>query len=642
MHVDLDELARKEGEQVEWKENVADTDDVVATLSAFANDLQNLGGGYVVCGAAEVRDDAGFPSIRRQGLTAARLREVESKVLTDCRDRVSPPITPLIEELPSDVAQGRLLVFIQPSTRSAHQFRSRKGPEVHYVRVGRTTIQARNGILRELLVRKGAQEPWDRRPCSGATIDDIDLLALRDALARMGIPGDNVDAYLSGMHALSPFVPPLCMREPLTGVLRPLNFAMLLFGRDVQRFVAGAVAIVSTYPGKDTATPHAERLELAGTIVEQAQRIRGLMSIQAGTVYDKRDPSTPNVVKYPTQALYEAIGNAAAHRDYEVVDPTRVRVFEDRVEFISPGSLPLGVRLEDFREGRAHPKWRNQALAWFFTKLQLAQAEGQGIPTILRSMRDEGCPPPRLEADENSVVCTLPAHPRHALIARLRESERALARGEFELSRVSIREVLAQDPTNEWALRLFAEVHQALRDPEPLTAWVQTHRGSLAGYSAEVLLTLSEALLAGVPTDGPQRETAGELLAIAAGRRMAEGELRRLGVALNRAREHKRALSLVDDYFRESPARAQSAALLQVRGDAQLGLAKMCRTTATTPRQPLALRQRAWREHDAYLADAERDLRHALDGAADEGLRQIIVRNLDFLQQLRKPPSGRR
>lgn len=49
--VDLQELWRRVIEQTEWKENVANIDDVVETLSAFANDLANLGGGYVVCGA---------------------------------------------------------------------------------------------------------------------------------------------------------------------------------------------------------------------------------------------------------------------------------------------------------------------------------------------------------------------------------------------------------------------------------------------------------------------------------------------------------------------------------------------------------------------------------------------------------------
>lgn len=39
-HIDLGWLARRESEQVEWKENVADVTDVVKTIVAFANEEQ--------------------------------------------------------------------------------------------------------------------------------------------------------------------------------------------------------------------------------------------------------------------------------------------------------------------------------------------------------------------------------------------------------------------------------------------------------------------------------------------------------------------------------------------------------------------------------------------------------------------------
>jgi predicted HTH transcriptional regulator len=45
-------------------------------------------------------------------------------------------------------------------------------------------------------------------------------------------------------------------------------------------------------------------------------------------------------------------------------------------------------------------------------RLRLAQAEGQGIPTIVRTMREEGRPPPVFQTDPQSVVCVLPAHPK--------------------------------------------------------------------------------------------------------------------------------------------------------------------------------------------------------------------------------------
>lgn len=422
--VDLHQLAQRENEQTEWKENVADIDDVVATLAAFANDLQNLGGGYVVCGAREEKDEHGFPRLVRAGLAASRLREVENAVLAHCRDRVSPPLAPLVEELPAEDAARRVLVFIQPSTGTAHSFRRGNEGAKHFVRVSRSTLEARNGLLKDLLVRKGALEPWDRRPCSAATVNDIDLLALRDALQRMGVftLERGVDPYLVEGVQLSPFVPSLCVAEPLSGVLRPRNYAVLLFGREPQRFIPGAFAIYSAYPGLDRADPVARRFEIPGTLLDQARRLQEQLDVEVVTLFDKTDLRSPNAEKYPRRALQEAMINALAHRDYELVDPGRFTSYADRIEFISPGPLPVGVALQNLRMGTVTPRWRNQALAWFLSRLQLAQAEGQGIQTIRRAMQATGCPPPIFDATEVSVTCILKAHPRFESARRLAES----------------------------------------------------------------------------------------------------------------------------------------------------------------------------------------------------------------------------
>lgn len=412
--IDLNQLARRESEQTEWKENVADINDVVATLCAFANDLQNLGGGYVVCGAGEAEDEHGFQKLVCKGLTARRLKEIENATLACCRQRVSPPLAPLVEELDTDEPERRILVFLQPATGAAHTFRRNKEGAKHFVRVGRSTIEARNGLLRDLLVRKGALEAWDRRPCHRATLSDIDLLALRDALERMGLLTQErrVERYLTEDAQISPFVPSLCVAEPFSGVLHPRNFTILLFGRAPQRFISGGYSIYSAYPGTDRGSSVARRIEIAGTLLDQMRRLHDLLDTEAVTLFDKTDREAPNAERYPRRALEEAMVNALAHRDYELVDPSRFVSYRNRVEFISPGSLPIGVALRDLREGRVTPRWRNQALAWFLARLQLAQAEGQGIQAIRNAMRAAGCAPPIFNATEVSVACILRAHPR--------------------------------------------------------------------------------------------------------------------------------------------------------------------------------------------------------------------------------------
>ena len=119
--IDLNELSARERLRVEWKKNVADIDQVIKTIVAFANDISNLGGGYVVCGAEEGTDKHGFQKVYYSGLIASRLKELEGKVLRHCREKVSPPIVPVTEEIPVD-GKRRILVFIVSASGNAHSY----------------------------------------------------------------------------------------------------------------------------------------------------------------------------------------------------------------------------------------------------------------------------------------------------------------------------------------------------------------------------------------------------------------------------------------------------------------------------------------------------------------------------------------
>lgn len=592
----------------------------------------------------EEKDNHGFPRLLKTGLTADRLKEIEGRTLSLCRERVSPSITPIVEELESGAADKRILVFIRPATGQAHTFRRGDHGPVHFVRVSRSTIEARNGVLRDSLVRKGALDTWDRRVCPTATVGDLDLLTLRDSLQRTGAfsAERRVEPYLSPDTAISPFVPSLCVREPLTGITRPRNFALLLFGRDVQRFIPGAFSLFSIYPGTDRSDLHAERQEIAGNVVGQMRRLSELLDIQSYALFDKSDSRSPNAVKYPRRALYEALGNALAHRDYELLDPTRITVFSDRIELLSPGSLPLGVDPEEFRTGKAAPRWRNQALAWFFNRLQFAQAEGQGIPTIIRVMREEGSPPPVLDPGQTSVRCVLPAHPRHAVLQDLRLVEQAIALGELTQARELVQRILSRDGMNYRAVQLLAEVHHGLRDPNPVFDWIVQHEDQAENLPPSVLVQLSEALMSGERQSEPHRRLSRWLLGAASRGRLEERELRRIGVGMLRARNEQDALALLTRQLQEHPEWQRSASLLQLRGDALTGLARRCRRTAQNRELPPATRRRAWQEFHSYLDRAEKDLEQARALSVEAELSSVIDRNIEFARRLRRenPPRS--
>lgn len=640
--VDLKELATRESEQVEWKKNVADISNVLRTVAAFSNDFQNLGGGYIVCGAEESKDEHGFQKVTYPGLTADRFKELEGKVMSDCREKIDPAVTPIVEELPGEIAGQRVLIFIVPATSHAHSYRaSGKDSAAYYVRVSRETIEAKNGTLRELLVRKQALPPWDRRLAEEAQIQDVDLLTFREVLQQLGVwnPSIGIEDYFADSVRISDFVPPLGGVRPLDTGIHPRNFSLLLFGKEPTRYFPGAWTKVSFYPGKDRSEPTAERHDLTGTVVSQARKAIELLKTHASTVFDKESPE-PNASKYPERALQEAIINAIVHRDYEQEEPTSITVFADRVEIRSPGSLPRSVNKEKFLTGRASPSWRNQSLAYFFNKLQLAQAEGQGIPTIIRTMQQLGSPAPQFDLEESAVTCVLPAHPRHEMMRHVAEIERLIIQQDNEEALVKLKPLLDGHPSNPKLLELFVQLASVRRRPEMVGIYLSEHHLQPQDLPASTVYQFAEALAQSPHFE--HQELGKKWLEDVSKRSLEMDEVKRVSLALRKLGKDEQAVQLISRFISltNSPL-AVPAVLFDIRARAKIDLAKKCMDTGRDHRIHKDRQARAWDLCRTYLSEAESDILKALDIETQAREREFYEKDLEFVrvmqQQAQKP-----
>ncbi len=637
-HIDLHELAKRESERVEWKENVANIGDVIKTIVAFANDYSNLGGGYVVCGAKEGRDVHGFQAVIYQGITANRLREVREKTLSECRRKVDPEIVPRVEELPvPGDGSKRILVFIIPATNYAHSYRAgRRDASTYYIRSGSNTIEARNGLLRELLVRKRQIEPWDRRINAQSSIEQIDLIIFRDYLREMGLWSSRkaLEDYISDTEKLSDFTPPLAGKIGLDPMLRLRNFAILMFGNKPLDFFYGAYAVFSTYKAHDRSEPTGERQLITGTIIQQARRLIELLNAESYTTFDKA-ADTPNQVNYPTIALKEAVVNALVHRDYESDQPVRVTIFVDRIEIFSPGGLPCQVDQEKFKAGRATAYWRNQALNYLFNRLQLAQAEGQGIPTILKAMQEEGCPPPVFEIEPESVTCILPAHPRHQILKELHDVENKIVLRNYTAAYDTLVDILEKDVYNYRALELFCEVNNLLETPQRVYEFIQTKNFDLQRINPGTLIVIAETL-ASNPGNKEIAELADNLLTKAIAGRLEEKHIIKVASSLKKLGENEKVERFITDIFMTHPNLSKNPSLLQQRARARIDLAKICEQSAKDTHHTRHIKEKAWGRLRKYLKEAEQDLSNALECAESPKERDWLRRDLHFLHEMKQ------
>ncbi len=413
--VDLDRLLRQEDSHVEWKRRAADIEDVVRTLTAFANDLNgSLEGGWVVCGIEEGRDAHGFPVPRREGLPASRLQEIRGKVLAWCRERVVPSLTPEVEEvlLPEDPAR-RILVFYVPASAHAHFFREQSGSTRYWVRSGSDTVEARGDLLRRLQEGKPGIPSFLQRPCPGATLADLDLHAARELLTRANLPRPP-EEYLQPGARLDAFAYPLILAQGFPGEAHPVPsyLAVLLFHREPTRFIPGAYVVFLVYDGPARTEAHSVRFEATAPLPNLIRDLMDRLQLYTGVSIDKSASAVEiqqNRPRYSLRAVQEAVVNAFAHRDYESAEPVRVTVFSDRLEIASPGGPLPGVDPERLRRGDAQPLWRNPSLASFLLKLQLAQASGQGLGTIMRETKATSGREPQIIPGPGSFEVVIPA-----------------------------------------------------------------------------------------------------------------------------------------------------------------------------------------------------------------------------------------
>jgi len=111
-------------------------------------------------------------------------------------------------------------------------------------------------------------------------------------------------------------------------------------------------------------------------------------------------------VSYPREAIHEIITNAVLHRDYSINDEVHVRIFNNRIEVQSPGTLPGHVTVHNILEERFS---RNPRLVRLINKYRNPPNKdvGEGLNTAFEAMRKLKLKDPIIEQREGSVRATL-------------------------------------------------------------------------------------------------------------------------------------------------------------------------------------------------------------------------------------------
>ena len=386
-----------ETERIEFKKTW-DPASSLKTICAFANDLDNWGGGYIVVGI----DDNINSAERIVGVPSASVDKWLKDILNKCK-LIQPAYMPITEVC---TYNNKTLIVIWAPGGSQRPYSSPKSmtknsDRIYWIRKMSSTISPSEEEKRDLY-NLANNVPFDDRINHEANIDDLNPVLVKSYLKEIG------STLYSEFDSL-PFET-VCRNIGIVDgpaeYTKPKNVGLMFFNMNPEKFFPYAQIDIVELPEGEGGNIIKERT-FTGPLNLQLQEAMLYLSNNVIEEYVIKVPDQVEAIRfknYPYAALEEALANAVYHKGYDSREPIEVRVLPDRIEVLSHPGADRSITIEGLRAFRAVcRRYRNRRIGEFLKELHLTEGRNTGIHKILRSLRENGSPEPVFETDENRL-----------------------------------------------------------------------------------------------------------------------------------------------------------------------------------------------------------------------------------------------
>ena len=391
----LGEDSHWEFKEIEFAGNVPRSPrrgDLADELAAFAN----TDGGVVLCGVTDSGDV--------QGMSREQMDALEQLIVNVCSDMINPPIRPAI--LRKEIKKG--MPFLLVEVHQGHAQHDSPGGSYH--RVGSSKRRMTSDERLRLAQQRGqARFLWfDKQPVEGTGFGSLDESLWKPLLSSVGAA--DPESALERMGLLT---------SDENGITRATVAGVLLCCPSPEEWLPNACITATCYRGNDRASGQIDAQIITGPLNRQITEAVAF-AVRNMRVGAYKNPARTDLPQYSEAALFEAIVNAVAHRDYSIHGSRiRLSMFADRVEINSPGGLPNNLTIDsmDVRQST-----RNEALASIFGRIPVGEIRGSGDRQFFMERRGDGVPiilretealsgkiPKYQLIDESDLVLTIPA-----------------------------------------------------------------------------------------------------------------------------------------------------------------------------------------------------------------------------------------
>lgn len=356
----------KENLYFERKRARVSMQDLANEIASFAN----ANGGVIAVG---ITDDGNIEGFNNYGIN--KLNDFQ-KVITNYLSPTPNYKTELIEVDNIKNEKDNILLFhIEP----ALNFIVRNNKDEVYLRQGDSSIKLNAEQVRSLEYEK-RERNFESEVLNMSSIDDIDLEVMEIYKDKIGATNLSNEQVLKARGFLVEDNGKLCFTKA----------GMLLFGKNPSVYLPSARVRVLKFEGTNFQVGTEMNIVKDRTFDKCLYRIleetRDFINSQLRE-FTHLNPQGifETVPEYPEFAWYEGLVNAVTHRDYSNTgEYITVKLFDDRLEILSPGKLSGFITLENMKTERYS---RNPQIARVLTEFGIVRELNEGVKRIYSEMQ---------------------------------------------------------------------------------------------------------------------------------------------------------------------------------------------------------------------------------------------------------------
>ncbi len=414
--INIEDLLNKqkiESNRIEFKKGWNPAS-IYHSVCAFANDFDDLGGGYILVGV-DSDDDTGMAIRPVEGVPIEKIDGILQEMV-GYNNKLSPYYMPRTSV--EDVDGKQVLVIWCPAGINRpysvpENVTSRTSKEYFYIRSGTSSIIAKGEVLDELR-ELASRVPFDERGNSDIQLEDISLVLLRDYLVKVG-------SRLADQVAIMPLSTILDQMELYTGpkenrLLR--NVAAMMFCEDPNKFFPYTQIDVVTFPnGKRKYPNNFTEVSFKGSVPQMIKQTMEYIKSNVLKEYVRKISGRQEANRfwnYPYDAIEEAVVNSVYHRDFMQHEPIEITIEPTGISILNCPGPDRSIPKEDIEKGDMlkSRRYRNRRLGDFLKELDLTEGRSTGVPTIQAKLAENGSPRAIFETtdDRLTFLVTIPVH----------------------------------------------------------------------------------------------------------------------------------------------------------------------------------------------------------------------------------------